>query len=133
MQFKALQMVEDNHLSAEKALPLNYIASVYFTLGNYPKAISYYRQAMVIEQRNHKSGRIQKMNMGNVFEKMDQLDSALYYEQLDSSIYYARKGLEESELTSYKQGILDSSTLLSELYERWRMILLRKGMMERWR
>ena len=37
--------------------------------------------------------------------------------QLDSSIYYAQRGLEESQLTSYKQGVLDGSALLSELYE----------------
>jgi two-component system NtrC family sensor kinase len=186
MQFKALQIAEDNHLSAETATPLNYMGSVYFTLGNYPKAISYYRQSIVIDEANHMSGEAQKMNIGNAFEKMNQLDSALYYEQqaykemgragnginsivfrnlgniqtklgntrlameyyrkglqmqadgrgrvksivlnqiaklyqkenqIDSSIYYAQKGIEESELTSYKQGILEGSTLLSELYE----------------
>ena len=188
IQFRALQIAEDNHLPAEKALPLGYIGSIYFTLENHPKAISYYRQAMVIYEANHNypQVRTQKMNIGNAFEKMNQLDSALYYEeqayedmaragnginpivfrnlgniqaklgnnrlameyyrkglqaqggsggrvtsialnqiaklyqkenQLDSSIYYARKGLEESELTSFKEGILDNSTLLSELYE----------------
>jgi two-component system NtrC family sensor kinase len=187
IQFRALQIAEDNHLPAEKALPLGYIGSIYFTLENHPKAISYYRQAMVIYEANHNypQVRTQKMNIGNAFEKMNQLDSALYYEeqayedmaragnginpivfrnlgniqaklgnnrlameyyrkglqaqggsggrvtsialnqiaklyqkenQLDSSIYYARKGLEESELTSFKEGILDNSTLLSELY-----------------
>ncbi len=188
MQFRALQIAEDNHLPAEKALPLGYIGSIYLTLGNHRKAISYYRQAMVIYEANHNYQlvRTQKMNIGNAFEKMNQLDSALYYgqqaykdmaragnginpivfrnlgniqaklgnnrlameyyrkslqvqgedgrqvtgtflnqiaklyqkeNQLDSSIYYAQRGLEESKLNSSKQGILDSSTLLSELYE----------------
>jgi two-component system NtrC family sensor kinase len=188
MQFKALQIAEDNHLPAETALPFSYIGSVYFALGNYPKAISYYRQSLVVSEANHdyQRVRVQKMNMGHAFEKMNQLDSALYYgqqayeemaqagnginpimfrnlgniqaklgnnrlameyyrkslqvqgedgrqvtgtflnqiaqlyrkeNQLDSSIYYAQRGLEESKLNSSKQGILDSSTLLSELYE----------------
>ncbi|WP_298352432.1 ATP-binding protein [Runella sp.] len=185
IQFRALQIAEDNHLPAEKALPLGYIGSIYFTLENHPKAISYYRQAMVIYEANHNYPQVstQKMNIGNAFEKINQLDSALYYEQqayeemlragtdinpiifrnlgniqaklgnnrlamdyyqkslplsigrvkaivlnlmaklyqkenqLDSSIYYAQRGLDESKLTNYKQGILDGSTLLSELYE----------------
>ncbi|MCP1381231.1 ATP-binding protein [Runella salmonicolor] len=188
MQFKALQIAEDNHLSAERALPFSYIGSVYSTLGNYPKAISYYRQSMLVSEANHDYQRVraQKMSIGNAFEKMNQLDSALYYgqqayeemaragnginpivftnlgniqaklgnnrlameyyrkslqvqgedgrqvtgsflnqiaqlyqkeNQLDSSIYYAQKGLAESKLNSSKQGILASSTLLSELYE----------------
>lgn len=188
IQFRALQIARDNHLSAETTLPLSYIGSIYFTLGNHSKAISYYRQSMVVSEANRDYQRVRtmKMNMGNAFEKMNQLDSALYYgqqayramvqagnginpivfrnlgniqaklgnnrlameyyqkgiqvqgesggrvtaialnqiaklyqkeKQLDSSIYYAQKGLKESELTSFKEGILDNSTLLSELYE----------------
>ncbi|MFN8347656.1 MAG: ATP-binding protein [Spirosomataceae bacterium] len=188
IQFRALQIARDNHLSAETALPFSYIGSVYFTLGNHSKAISYYRQSIVVSEANHNYQRVRtmKMNMGNAFEKMNQLDSALYYgqqayeemvragnginpivfrnlgniqaklgnnrlameyyqkglqvqgesggrvtaialnqiaklyqkeKQLDSSIYYAQKGLEESKLTSFKEGILDNSTLLYELYE----------------
>jgi two-component system NtrC family sensor kinase len=186
MQFKALQVAENNHLPVEKIRPLSYVAGIYFTVKNYPKALNYYRQAMVISKANHhRSGRTLKMHMGDMFENMNQLDSALYYVQqayketlqaggvvnplifrnlaniqakrgnnrlamdyyqkslhsasfrgrnnanvlhliaklyqkenkLDSSIYYAREGLEESKLTSYKQGILDCSTLLSQLYE----------------
>lgn len=83
MLFKALQIAENNHLSAEIAPPLNYIGNVYFALGNYPKALNYLRQSLDIAKAKHDSRQvlIQKMNIGLVFEKMNQLDSALYYEQ----------------------------------------------------
>ncbi len=189
MQFKALQIAKTNQLNQQTILPLNYIGSVYYTLGDYPKALNYYRQSLKIAEMYQDRQRIsiQKMNMGTAFEKMNQLDSSLYYteeahkemlrigmdinpiifrnlgiiqaklgnirmamhyckkslnmnqvgsrgranvilyhlisklyqkqNQLDSSIYYAQRGLEDSKLTNYKQGILESSTLLSELYE----------------
>jgi two-component system NtrC family sensor kinase len=83
MQFKALQIAEKNHLPAEAARPLSFISSVYFALGNYPKALSYFRQSLVIAEANNNYPQVRtiKMNMGNAFEKMSQLDSALHYEQ----------------------------------------------------
>ena len=79
MQFEALQIAENNHLPIEAALPLSHIGSVYATLGNHPKALNYYQQSKAINERNHQKATGVKMNIGNVLEKMNQLDSALYY------------------------------------------------------
>ncbi|WP_394993968.1 ATP-binding protein [Emticicia sp.] len=79
MQFEALQIAENNHLPIEAALPLSHIGSVYATLGNHPKALNYYQQSKAINERNHQKATGVKMNIGNILEKMNQLDSALYY------------------------------------------------------
>jgi two-component system NtrC family sensor kinase len=189
MQFEALQIAEENGLTAETGWPLNRIGSIYATLRDSAKAKVYRQRAMKVFTASHDVNSILVIlnNMGVEYTETNQLDSALYYfqqvyttrmkgnlqaielnylgfgnaylkkkkyplaldyfrkanqvcvktnnhregggancriaqiyqklNQPDSSIYYAKKGLAEAQLISYKQGILESGLLLSELYE----------------
>jgi two-component system NtrC family sensor kinase len=189
MQFEALQIAEENGLTAETGWPLSRIGSIYSTLGDETKAMDYRQQALKVFEGSHDvSSILVTMNiMGYSHTQINQLDSALYYFQKvytarskgnpegmvltylgfgnvylkmknyplaldyfkkaiqeciktndhregerancsialtyqklnrpDSSIYYAKRGLVEAQLISYKQGILESGLLLSELYE----------------
>jgi len=82
LAFKALQIGNANHLVNSEAA-LNAIGETYIILKDYPKALSYLRQQKTICEAN---GNIEalayaKKDIAVVFEEMNQLDSALYYEQ----------------------------------------------------
>ena len=62
----------------------------------------------IIKTNNHREGERANYGIALVYQKLN---------RPDSSIYYAKKGLAEAQLISYKQGILESGLLLSELYE----------------
>ncbi len=79
-------------------------------LGNIPMAMNYCQKSLKMTQVGSR-GRA-KVILYHIISKLYQKKN-----QVDSSIYYAQRGLEESKLTNYKQGILDNSNLLSELYE----------------
>ncbi len=185
IEFQALKLAEDSKLGIDKIGPIVFIGRIYTTLKDYPKAL-YYAQLendLVI----HEDSKIYaKENLANIFEQMNQLDSALFYIQLadkerinvrsvrssshrvfgniyaklgndslaldyyrkgiiyasknnnqyqaaltfidaaklykkenktDSSIYYAKRSLETAQLISFKKGIFEASTLLSQLYD----------------
>ena len=189
MQFEALQIAEENGLTAETGWPLTRLGAIYATLGDDTKAMYYSRQSLKVFEASHdvNSFLVALNNTGVSYAAMNQLDSALYYFQQvytarmkgnlqaiestylgfgnvylkkknyplaldyfkktiqeciktnnhregerancriaeiyqklnrpDSSIYFAKRGLAEAQLISYKQGILESGLLLSELYE----------------
>jgi two-component system NtrC family sensor kinase len=84
MQFNALQLAEKYKLPGETGRPFNQIGSIYLTLNEYQKALSYYQKARNVFEKSHDySGYIgvviAELNLGNVFERMNQLDSASYY------------------------------------------------------
>ncbi len=191
MQFEALQIAEENGLTAETGWPLSRIGTIYATLGDMEKSRNYRQLSLNVFKASHDTNSmlVAMNNIGVGYTEMNQLDSALYYfqqvyaarvqgnlegelilnhlgfgnvylkkknyplaldyfkkamqdcikmnnhresaaannrtalvyqklNQLDSSIYYAQRGLAEAQLVSYKQGILQSGMLLSELYER---------------
>ena len=116
IELKALRMAEDNHLEGEKVLPLTYIGNVYRTLNEPQKAINFYRQAMLISESNHHSFASNlKMNIGNTFIQLNQIDSALYYLQTAQNemlkthpnvhpLVYIGIGTIQTKLKNYKQA-----------------------------
>ncbi len=84
--------------------------NVYLKKKNYPLALDYFKKAMqvCIKMNNHREGERANYRIALVYEELN---------QPDSSIYYAKRGLAEAQVISYKQGILESGLLLSELYE----------------
>ena len=82
MAFKALQIGNSNHLE-NSAGALNAIGETYIMLKDYPKALTYLRQQETIcaTNGNTEAFAYAKKDIAVVFEEMNQLDSALYYEQ----------------------------------------------------
>jgi two-component system, NtrC family, sensor kinase len=79
--FKGLQIAESNQYPFELARCLNSIGVIYDEFEDYPRAISYYRQAEEIDERIHNKslGIFPLLNIANSFEGYDRLDSSLIY------------------------------------------------------
>jgi two-component system NtrC family sensor kinase len=84
MAFKALQIGKTNQLESKCEAALNAIGETYIILKDYPKALNYLQRQKSICEAN---GNIEALAYANkdmaiVFEEMNQLDSAIYYEQM---------------------------------------------------
>ena len=121
---KALQISEENHFVAEEELSLIRIANVYFSSRDFAAALNYYRAAekkLKVVPDEYLIAAVQVF-VGNVYEELNQFDSALYYEQLASPkvfeyrsilpIYFrvlgnieAKSGNNQPALAYYRQGI----------------------------
>ncbi len=78
--------------------------------GNYALALDNYQKSLAISQENNEprtSANIQNA-LSKLYKRINQPDSA---------IAHAKKGLAEAEIYSLKRTILESTKLLSELYE----------------
>ena len=84
MAFKALQVGKTNQLENKCEAALNAIGETYIILKDYPKALSYLQKQKSICQANSNIEALAYANkdIAVVFEEMNQLDSAIYYEQL---------------------------------------------------
>ncbi|MBC7827398.1 MAG: tetratricopeptide repeat protein [Chitinophagaceae bacterium] len=83
LQLKGLKIAEANNYIFERSTCLRRIGLVYMDLKDYPKTLSYLRQALdIVTLIQFKRGlAIEYMNIGMTYDYMGQLDSALYYEQ----------------------------------------------------
>jgi len=84
MAFKALQVGKTNQLENKCEAALNAIGETYIILKDYPKALSYLQKQKSICEANSNIEALAYANkdIAVVFEEMNQLDSAIYYEQL---------------------------------------------------
>src|SRR5438477_397867 len=82
MLFKALQIAKSNNLENLTSPTLNGIGEVYIILKDYPKALYYLeRQKKLYENIEVNEGFGYALyDIGNVYEEMNQLDSARHYE-----------------------------------------------------
>lgn len=132
---KALQISEENHFVAEEQLSLIRIANVYFSSKDFATALNYYRAAekkLKVVPDEYLLAAVQVF-VGNIYEELNQFDSALYYEQLDSQklflypsilpIYFrvlgnieAKSGNNQLALKYYDQGI--QASLLESDYRK---------------
>jgi len=82
-QFKSLSFSEKATIPETEAFALNRIGNIYMELGEYKKAIDYYRKAIDIFTALNKTGYVynEMSNIGNVYELMGVLDSSEYYQQ----------------------------------------------------
>jgi tetratricopeptide (TPR) repeat protein len=83
MAFRALQVAKLNNMENLAAPALNAIGETYLTLKDYPKAISYLlKQKAACEAGNNTEGLAYAWkDLGEVFEELNELDSAIYCEQ----------------------------------------------------
>jgi signal transduction histidine kinase len=100
INFQAFAIAEENKLPLERCICLNKIGDIFWDLNNYPRAISYYQQAAVINKEIKDQPeapfwkRQTEQNLGAVFMLNDQLDSAfahlkkLYTETLNDNDWH---------------------------------------------
>ncbi len=87
LNFKALQIAEENHYIFETALGLSNIGSDYWDLQDYPKAISFYKKAIQTNKRPPNTREAREMqiytelSLGDSYSEMNRLDSAFFYIQ----------------------------------------------------
>ena len=81
MGLKALQIAEENQLQEQTDPTLNTIGGIYRTLGDWPKALTYYKQQMIVGAKpSDKTGlAYAELAIGGVFTEMNQWDSSAYY------------------------------------------------------
>lgn len=126
---------ETSDTGSEAALTLNMIGNIYMEIGDFSKAVSYYRASKNLFAKINKTGMVNNelSNIGNVYEMMGLLDSSKMYQQKvydfsktntyrgTGTIVYgemrerlgnveARLGNYDTALMHYRFGILESIT-----------------------
>jgi len=82
--FNALKIAEKNNITNQIARCNRRLGLVYFDLENFPKALAYYQKALKVDEvlpDNESIIAIDHMILGNAFEKMNKLDSALLHSE----------------------------------------------------
>jgi two-component system, NtrC family, sensor kinase len=82
--FKALKIAEENNYQEEIAYSQMRIAIVYFDLNEYQKSINAIYKSLQIfgPEKQIRINAINYLQLGNVYERLNQLDSAWYYEKM---------------------------------------------------
>jgi len=87
LNFKALQIAEENHYIFETAISLSNIGSDYWDLQDYPRAISFYKKSIQINKRPPNTLEAKELqintelSIGDSYSEINRLDSALFYMQ----------------------------------------------------
>ena len=124
LQFHALKIAKDNDYVIELAQCYRRIGHVYMDLKDYPHAVWYSFQALKMDMTNsdERSHAIESMDLGDIYQHMNQSDSALYYirhafekidliEDLSPDVYrvlgniQAGKNNKDNALEYYQKGI----------------------------
>jgi two-component system NtrC family sensor kinase len=85
LNFKALQIAEEKHYAAETALGFDNIGNDYWDLQDYPRAISYYKKALLLNKTAPNSSDSKfvhinsELSIGDSYSEMNMLDSAFFY------------------------------------------------------
>ncbi|MEO6455302.1 MAG: tetratricopeptide repeat protein, partial [Ginsengibacter sp.] len=136
---KALQISRTIHDRESEARSLIFIGVVYSQLGEFRLALSYFQQAREIPEHFRQTDIPFLTNIGNTYERMNRLDSALYFEK---QAYAMLKDLHGSTLLSlvmtslgiiearlgntsvalgYYRGALENSYITGDLLNRGRV------------
>jgi len=82
-QFESLQISQEVKDTGNTAIVLNRIGNTYMELGDFPKAIEYYRLSRDLFASLGSTVEFNELsNIGNVYELMGVKDSAMYYQKL---------------------------------------------------
>jgi tetratricopeptide (TPR) repeat protein len=79
IELEALRISKNSH-DPEEATSLAYIGFVYMQLGEYRQALRYFRQVLEIDERRQIINIAALSGIGDAYEKMNQLDSASFYQ-----------------------------------------------------
>ena len=84
MGYNALKIAKEHHLENLTAPALNAMGEVHIILKDFPKALGFFRnQKTIAEKDKNPEGLAYALyDLGVVYEQMNQLDSAFFYEQL---------------------------------------------------
>jgi tetratricopeptide (TPR) repeat protein len=117
--FQALKMAEEYNIPREIARCHRRLGAVYRELENYPKALEYHSKALKVDNaiNNSRGSTLDHMDLANIYERMDQLDSALYH----AEIAFNKMGL-DAGLRPVVQLILGNIYFKKENYH-WLVIL----------
>ena len=76
--FKSLKIAQENNLTRDIARAYRRLGLVYYDLENFPKALTYFLQAVELDEKieNKRTAAIDHLNLGDAYEKMDKLDCA---------------------------------------------------------
>jgi signal transduction histidine kinase len=93
--FQALKMAEENNIPLEIARCHRRLGAVYRELENYPKALEYHSKALKEDNaiNNSNGSRLDHMDLANIYERLDQLDSALLHAEIALNQMEAGAGL----------------------------------------
>jgi signal transduction histidine kinase len=82
-QFESLRISQEVKDTANLAITLNRIGNTYMELGDYPKAIEYYRLSKNFFVLLESTAEYNELsNIGNVYDLMGVADSAMYYQEI---------------------------------------------------
>ena len=97
-------------LNGMKPNILRVLGNVETKRGNKRLALTYYQQSIRVGEvvNDLRTNSSTYANIAALYKQMNRIDSC---------VYYARKGLANSQLMSYRIGILASSSLLAQVYE----------------
>ena len=109
-QQKAYAKYESLHKLDSAGNFIMFMGSNHFTIGDYPLALSLFQKALIINQKmkEHDNEVRCLKGIASVYEKMNRLDSTIYYE---------KKALEIATTIDYKTGIISANKHLADLYE----------------
>jgi two-component system NtrC family sensor kinase len=108
--FEQQAIAEFSKINRQEPLVYMTLGDIEMKAGNRAGASDYYKKSLQISLRNNETrASAYAYNRIATFYKI--------VNQPDSAIYYANTGLEESQLISQKNSILEAASLLSELYE----------------
>ncbi len=120
--FNALKIAQTKNKTQEIAKIYRRLSDVYFDLENFPKALEYLKQALIIdeENQNKRSAAIDHMSLGTVYEKMNNLDAASFHtekafqqkEHIEDFIQYAYQAFGNIQLK--KQNFENAESLFRE-------------------
>ena len=80
IEFEALRISKKSHDREAEAVGLVYIGSVYIQLSEYQQGLVYFRQALNINECPQNISILAVSGIGDVYEKINQLDSASFYQ-----------------------------------------------------
>ncbi len=118
IKLQALKLSEETNDIPGIMLALSTLATIYFYEGDIKRSIDYSNRVIIIARQTHDNGRLKTeyLNMGDTYEKINQLDSAMKYTTLGYHMAVLQKnilglGLGLSNLGSIylKLGKLDSA------------------------
>ncbi len=109
-QQKAYAKYESLHKLDSAENFIMFMGQNHFAMGDYPLALSLYQKALIINQKmkGHSNEVRCLKGIASVYEKMNRLDSTIYYE---------KKALEIATTIDYKSAVISTNKHLADLYE----------------
>ncbi|MEP7374744.1 MAG: ATP-binding protein [Chitinophagaceae bacterium] len=107
-EFEALRISRNSHDPEPEATSLTVIGSIYIQLNEFQQGLSYFRRALKINERLEQTNILALSSIGDAYEKMNQLDSASFYQEQAYSRLKALPRGNLASLVTMRLGILQA-------------------------